>query len=202
MIRWMLLAMGLMMGFARVWAQRIAYVDIAHIQTKMPDYKSAMVQLETFVKQWKAQLRSKQQELEHLYQTYQAEKPLLTPAMRAQREEEIARKEQELLQIKEQFFGEGGMLEQKQAELLKPIQDRIYRAIQQLAVDEALDMVFDKSATPGLIFTNAKYDRTLEVMDILGIVATESEAKESRETVPSQKNRLLRPSITNPFGKE
>ncbi len=162
------------------FSQRIAYVDVDYIVQRMPAYKSAMIQLEAFVKQWKADLRSKQQALEHLYQTYEAEKPLLTPAMRKQREEKIRTKEQELFQLKERFFGEAGLLAKKQAELLKPIQDQIYRAIQQLANEEALDMVFDKSATPGLIFTNAKYDRTPEIMDILGITDTEGNTSDKK----------------------
>ncbi len=173
-----ILLMTAWLGTGTGWAQRIAYVDVEHIMQRMPAYKSAMVQLEAFVKQWKADLRSKQQELEHLYQTYEAEKPLLTPAMRKQREEKIQQKEQALFQLKEKFFSENGLLAQKQAELLKPIQDRIYRAIQQLANEEALDMVFDKSATPGLIFTNAKYDRTPEVMDILGITDEQNNKRE------------------------
>ncbi len=203
MKRQLVLMAWLLGGMAAALAQRIAYVDIAHIQSQMPDYKSAMLQLDAYVKQWKAQLRSKQEELEHLYQTYEAEKPLLTPAMRQQRAEEIQKKEQELLTLKEQFFGADGMLARKQEELLKPIQERIYRAIQRLAVEEALDMVFDKSATPGLIFTNAKYDRTLEVMDILGIVPTD-EAGGDQQSKPTERapSRKGIPDIPNPFRRE
>ncbi|MBT3301965.1 MAG: OmpH family outer membrane protein [Bacteroidetes bacterium] len=151
------------------FAQSFSYVDTEYILDKIPEYKSAQKQLDELAENWKAEIRVKVQEVDNLYNAYQAEQVLLPDEIRKKRENEILKKEDELNKLKEAKFGKEGDLFKKRKELIKPIQDKVFDAIQKLAQNEGIDFVFDKSGAVTMLFVNAKYDRSDEVLEILGI---------------------------------
>jgi outer membrane protein len=151
------------------FSQSFSYVDTEYILDKIPEYKSAQKQLDELAEKWKSDIRIKVEEIDKLYKSYQAEQVLLPDDIRKKREEEILKKEDELNKLKEAKFGQEGELFKKRKELIKPIQDKVFDAIQKLAQDEAIDFVFDKSGAVTMLFVNAKYDRSDEVLEILGI---------------------------------
>jgi outer membrane protein len=154
-------------------AQRFSYVDTEYILDKIPEYKSAQKQLDDLADQWKKEIDTKVKEIDKLYKAYQAEQVLLPQEVRKNREDEILKKEDELNKYKDSKFGKEGELYQKRKELIKPIQDKVFDAIQKLAKEEDLDFIFDKSGEVTMLYTNAKYDRSDEVLEILGITKTD-----------------------------
>lgn len=163
----------LLFSFGLTHAQTFSYVDTDYILEKMPEYRSAQKQLDELADQYKKEIQSKVTEIEKLYKEYQAEQVLLPEDIRKQKEDEILKKEDELNKLKEQRFGKDGDLFKKRKELIKPIQDKVFDAIQKLAQEEGLDFIFDKSGAVTMLYVNAKYDRSDEVLDLLGIEATE-----------------------------
>ena len=156
-----------------LFAQHFSYVDTEYILDKMPEYKSAQKQLDNLAEQWKKEVDNKMKEIDKLYKQYQAEQVILPEGMRKKKEEEILKKEDELNKYKESKFGKEGELYKKRKELIKPVQDKVFDAIQKMARDEGLDFIFDKSGAVTMLYTNAKYDRSDEVLEILGITKTE-----------------------------
>lgn len=161
---------------SNTFAQKIAYVDTEYILGKMPEYKSAQKQLDAKAEEWRKEVERKMADVDKLYKKYQAEQVLLPEEERKQRENEIIEKEQDLNEYKKEKFGPEGDLYKQRQMLIKPIQDRVFDAIQKLARDQSLDMILDKAGGVTMLFTNAKYDRSDEVLDILGVkLDTDSE---------------------------
>jgi len=153
------------------YGQRFSYVDTEYILDKIPEYKSAQNKLDQFANEWKEEIRVKMQEIDKLYKAYQAEQVLLPEDIRKKREDEILAKEEQLNKFKEEKFGKEGELFKKRKELVKPIQDKVFDAVQKLAKEEGLDFIFDKAGAVTMLYVNAKYDRSDEVLEILGIQA-------------------------------
>jgi len=151
-------------------AQKFAYVDTEYILEQMPEYRAAQQKLNDFAKEWEAQIQAYKKEIDKMFRDYRAERLILSDAVKKEREEAIFAKEKELEDFKKAKFSPGGELDKKREELLKPIQDKVFDAIQELAKDNALDFVFDKSGSVTMLYTNSKYDRSDEVLDYLGIV--------------------------------
>lgn len=161
-------------------AQRFAYVNTEYILEKMPEYKAAQDKLDQLTKQWKKEIQSRVKEIDKLYSNYQAEKVLLPDEEKKEREQKIAQKEKALKKYKEEKFGDEGELYQKRKELIKPIQDRVFTKVQEIAKDQSLDFIFDKSGAVTMLYTNAKYDKSDKVLKLLGVDIEKSE-KESSE---------------------
>jgi outer membrane protein len=159
----------LLLSSIGLYAQHFSYVDTEYILDKMPEYKSSQKQLDNLAEQWKKDVDVKMKEIDKLYKQYQAEQLLLPNDMRKKKEDEILQKEDELNKYKEAKFGKEGELFQKRKELVKPIQDKVFDAIQKLAKDEGIDFIFDKAGAVTMLYTNAKYDRSDEVLEVLGI---------------------------------
>lgn len=153
-----------------VSAQKFAYVDTEYILSQIPEYRGAQKQLNDLAKEWEAEIKSMQDKIETLYRDYRAERLILSDQTRRQREQEITELEKKLSDFKRAKFGNGGELQKKREELLKPIQDKVFDAIQELAKDNALDFVFDKAGSTTMLYTNPNFDRSDEVLDYLGIV--------------------------------
>lgn len=164
-------------SFSMGTAQKFCYVDSEYILNQLPEYKSAQNQLDELTKKWKEEIKQKMDEIEKLYNAYRAEQVLLPEDIRKKREDEIQKKEDELNKYKEEKFGKNGELFKKRQELVKPIQDKVFEAIQKMASEEAFDFVFDKSGEVTMLYVNAKYDRSDEVLDILGIDVSKSREK-------------------------
>ena len=148
--------------------QSIAYIDLDYILRNLPQYEQANEQLSLISRRWQKEVDAAQQEARVLATNYQTEQIFLTDAMRRQREEEIVKKEQEVLELKRKYFGQEGELFKKREALIKPIQDEIYNAIQSLADEKRIDIVKDRSADPSLIYMSSKLDISDQVLHKLG----------------------------------
>ncbi len=155
------------MSFIGMQAQRIACVDVVQILESMEEYKSAQTELDGVAAEWKQQVDQKRDEIRGLYNKYQSESVLLSDDAKTQREDEIMKKEKEMREFQKKKFGPDGALFKKRQELVRPIQDRVYNAIESYAEKKGYDFIFDKGGSAGLLFTNPKYDKTA---DILGTI--------------------------------
>lgn len=153
-------------------AQKFAYVDSEYILSQMPLYKSAQNQLNELSKEWQEEIDIKFEEIDKLYKQYQAEKVLLTKDMQTKKENEIIEKERAAKKLQNDKFGYEGELFKKRSELVKPIQDKVYEAINKVAKANGLDFIFDKSGDMLMLVSNPKYDRSDEVLEELGVVPT------------------------------
>jgi outer membrane protein len=156
----------------QAYAQRFAYVDSDYILSQMPSYKSAQTQIDEQSKKWQEEIDNKFEAIDKLYKQYQAEKVLLTNDMQTKRENEIIEKEREAKKLQNDKFGYEGELFKKREELIKPIQDKVYEAINKVAKNNGLDFIFDKSGDMLMLVSNPKYDRSDEVLEELGVVPT------------------------------
>ena len=145
-------------------AQRFAYIDSQYILSKIPEYKTAQDELNQLSVQWQKEIEAKYSEIDQLYKAYKADEVLLTEDMKQKRQTEIEQKEQEVKDLQKQRFGVGGDLFKKRQELVKPLQDKIYTAVQDLAEKENLAVVFDKSSDLTMLYTSTKYDKSDEVL--------------------------------------
>jgi outer membrane protein len=148
--------------------QPIAYIDMQYILKNLPQYEQANEQLTMLSKRWQKEVDAAQQEARVLATNYQTEQIFLTENMRAQREQEIVKKEQEVLELKRKYFGHEGELYKKREALIKPIQDEVYNAIQEVANEKRIDVVKDRSADPALIYMSSKLDVSDQVLRKLG----------------------------------
>jgi outer membrane protein len=104
-----------------------------------------------------------------MYNKYQAEQVLLSEDMKRQKEDEIMNKEKEVRELQRQKFGPEGELFQKRQELVAPIQNEVFKAVQGFADSRGFDIILDKSSTTGILFLNDEFDKTDDVKRILGI---------------------------------
>lgn len=146
----------------------IAFVDLQYILKNLPQYESANDQLSIISKRWQKEIDAAQQEARVLVSNFQTEQIFLSEEMKKKREEEILAKENEVLELKKKYFGADGELYKKREALLKPIQDEIYAAIQEIANDKRYDIVKDRSADPSLIYMSNKMDISDQVLEKLG----------------------------------
>ncbi|MDR2853931.1 MAG: OmpH family outer membrane protein [Prevotellaceae bacterium] len=151
-----------------VSAQKYAMVDMQYILKNVPSYESATEQLNLVSKKWQQEVDAKMQDVQTLYKNYQTELVFLSEEMKVQREEEIVNKEKAAQELKKQYFGVDGELFKKRESLMKPIQDEIYAAIQEVAKDKGFDMIFDKSSSMNIIYFSSKLDVSDDVLQKLG----------------------------------
>lgn len=150
-------------------AQRFAYVDSDFILKRMPEYASAQKQLEALSAQWQKEVDNHFQEIDRLYKALQADQVLLTVDMKKRREAEIADKERSAKDFQRQKFGPEGELAARSNTAIKPIQDKISKAIQAVAESDNLDMIFDKNSEVIMLYANPRYDKSADVLTRLGI---------------------------------
>ena len=147
---------------------QVAYVDMTYILKNLPQYESANEQLSLVSRRWQKEVDALMQEAKILTSNYQTEQIFLSEEMKKQREEEILDKEKEALELKRKYFGKDGELFKKRESLIKPIQDEIYTAIQEIAQEKKYDVVKDRSADPSLIYMSNKLDISDQVLQKLG----------------------------------
>ena len=148
--------------------QPIAYIDMQYILKNLPQYEQANEQLTMLSKRWQKEIDAAQQEARVMATNYQTEQIFLSENMRTQREQEIVKKEQEVLELKRKYFGQEGELYKKREALIKPIQDEVYNAIQEVANERRIVLVKDRSADPALIYMSSKLDVSDQVLRKLG----------------------------------
>lgn len=188
-------------------AQKFCYVNTEYILENIPEYKSAMQQLDQISIQWQKEIEAKYTHIDKLYKDYQAEQILLTEEMRKKREQEIVNREKEAKDLQKQRFGYEGDLFKKKQELVKPIQDKIYNAIKKMATDQSYAVVFDKSSDLIMLYTNAKYDKSDEILLQLGYKAgtkgeTKSTGTETKTDSGTPDSAPRQPTPSSPGGIE
>lgn len=150
------------------YAQKFAYVDTEYILNKIPEFKQAQEKLENLSAEWQKEIENKYDDVEKMYRSYQEEKALLTEEMRVKREEAIIEKENETKTLQNKYYGAKGDLYLKRQEFIKPIQDRIYDAIQQLASNNKYQIIFDSSSELIMLYKNNNLDKSDKVLELLG----------------------------------
>ena len=150
-----------------VQAQRIAYVDVNQILESIQEYQQAQQELDRIASTWRQEIAQEYDKIKGLYNRYQAEQVLLSDEARRQKEDEIMQMEQKVRDLQKQKFGPEGELFQKRKDLVQPIQDRVYTAIEDYANDRGYDFIFDKGGSAGIIFSNPRYDVTEDILNRL-----------------------------------
>jgi len=156
-------------GMSTSFAQRIAVVDINAVLEGLPDYNQAQTDLDKTASKWRQDIAQEYDKIKGMYNAYQAEQVLMSEDMRAQKEEEIMNAEKRVRDMQKDKFGPEGALFQRRQDLVQPIQDKVYGALDKYATQKGFDFIFDKSSATGLIFANPKYDKTEEVKSALGL---------------------------------
>jgi len=165
-------------------AQKFAYVDTEYILSQLPDYKSAQKKLDEYAETWQKELDAKYAAIDKMYKNYQAEEVLLNSEQKKERQAAIVKKEKEAKTYQQEKFGFEGELFKKREQLIKPIQDRVYDAIQTIAKREDLDFIFDKGGDMIMLFSNARYDKSDDILEELGITPLDEKDKDKDDGNP------------------
>ena len=150
------------------WSQKYAYIDSEYILSNIPAFNAAQEQLDKIAEEWQNDIEKQYEVVEQMYRKYQNERVLLSDEMRRQREEEIVMKEREIQNLQRSYFGTDGELFNKRSELVKPIQDQIYKAVSEIAVEGSYAVIFDIAGSATLFYTNPRFDLSDEVLKKLG----------------------------------
>lgn len=150
------------------FAQKVGIVDTDYILGSIPEYKAAQAEIDKTSVDWQKEIEAKYSEIDKLYKAYQADAILLTEDMKKKRENEIINKEKEVKDLQKQRFGVDGELFKKRQELVKPLQDKVFNAVKQVADRKGLGVILDKSGQIAILYANPKYDFSEEVLTTLG----------------------------------
>jgi Outer membrane protein len=161
---------GATLGASALVGQKLAYVDSEYIMSNIPEYDDAQEELNSLSTQWQNEVKALYDKVEDMYKKYQTESVLLSEDQKHAREQEIINKEQEAKKLQMRYFGAEGQLYQKRTELVQPIQEKIYNAINELAQTNGYSFVFDLSSGTSILYANDKNDISDEVLDELGNV--------------------------------
>ena len=150
------------------FAQKFAFVDTQYILDNIPDYQMAQDQLNELSKKWQKEIDTKIEEIDKLYKAFQTDAVLLPADLRKKREDEIVQKEKEVKALQKKRFGTDGDLYKKRSELIKPIQDKVYNAIEELATDRGYAVIFDRAGSGTILYANPRFDKSDEILQKLG----------------------------------
>jgi outer membrane protein len=150
-------------------AQRYCVIDSRYILEKLVDYRDAQTRLDQQSKAWQTEIDNQMSEVDRMYKSYQAERAMLSDDMRKKREDEIVAKEKAAKDLQKRRFGYEGDLFKRRQELIKPIQDRVYTAVQKMAAAKSYDIVMDKAGGVTLFYANPTLDKSDEVLKQLGV---------------------------------
>lgn len=149
-------------------AQKFALIDTEYILKNIPAYQNATDQLNQVTKQWQGEVEKLSKEAKALFDSYQAAIKTLSDAQKAKKEEEIVAKEKSAADLRRKYFGPEGELFKKREELMQPIQDVIYDAVKEIAVQEGYAVVVDRATASSIIFASPSIDISNEVLAELG----------------------------------
>lgn len=161
----LILALVLISAFsAQATAQRFVYVDMEYILENLPEYTKAQTELDQVAENWRAEIAVKMEDVENSYKRFQSEQVLMNEKMKADKIAEIEAKEKAVKDYQRTKFGPDGELFKKRQELIKPIQDKIYKQIQILAEEKSYDFIFDKSSNTQMLFASEKYNKSADIL--------------------------------------
>lgn len=156
-------------SIVHVYGQKFGYVDTDYVLSKMPEYKKAQDEINTLSLGWQEEIQEMSKKIEAMYNELQAEEVLLTSEMKSDRLEEINKKENELKDYQKKIFGFEGLFFLKKKELVKPVQDQVFDAVEKVCKDQRLAIMFDKAGDLVMIYTDPRHDYTDYVLDELGL---------------------------------
>lgn len=148
-------------------AQKYCVIDSKYILEKVPEYNEAQKQLDNQSEAWQKEVDQKMQYIDQMYKSYQAERPMLSEAARQKREEEIITKEKEAKELQKRYFGFEGEVFKKRQSLVKPVQDKVYNAVQKYAQNRGYDMVYDKAGGVTIFYADPKLDKSEDVLKMI-----------------------------------
>lgn len=151
-------------------SQKYAYVDTQYILDNIPEFQDAQDELDEISKKWQKEIETDYAKVSEMYQKYQAESVLLPEDIKKKREADIVNKEKAVKDLQRKYFGSEGELFKKRQELVQPIQEKVYNAIESIATTQNYSFVFDKSGGMTLLYGNPKYDISDDVLDEVGNV--------------------------------
>ena len=163
----LILAVALMLGFTTVSAQNFAVVDSEKIFKSIAEYNKAITELDELAEQYQEAVDAKFEQVEELYNAYMERRETLSEASQKANEENILNKEQEAQEYQESLFGTEGELMQKRLELIQPIQQKVFAAIEEYAAVKGIDMVIDTAQNATMLYYSKKADHTQAVIDLL-----------------------------------
>ncbi|MCF8227768.1 MAG: OmpH family outer membrane protein [Bacteroidales bacterium] len=170
MKKFALIITAVILTSAFAMAQKYAYVDTDYILNNIPEYKDAQTILDDLSLKWQKEIEDKLTEVDRLYKEYQSEAVLLPEDIKRKREDEIIQKEKEVKELQKKYFGKEGELFKKRKELVEPIQEKVYNAIETISTTENYAFVFDKAGSVSILFANPKYDISDDILDEVGTV--------------------------------
>lgn len=166
----LLVASSLCFVFFEAEAQgRYAIIDTKYILEKMPEYRDAQKKLDDQAADWQKEIDNMQAELDKMYRDFEAEQVMLSDDLKKKREDQLFVKEKALRDLQRKRFGYEGDLFKKRQELVKPVQDKVYNAVQKMAVQRSYDFILDKSEGITVIFADPKLDKSEDVLKELGV---------------------------------
>ena len=173
-------------------AQKFAYIDSKYVLSHMPEYVAAQKQINELSAEWQAQVEQKYTAIEQLEKSFQAEKILLTEDMKKKREADINERREEAKQYQKSKFGVEGDLFKKREELVAPIQEQIFQAIEDIASQSQYMVVFDKASHSNMLYTNPKHDISDKVLKKMGlkpgeVLDKDEDDKEDSQEKPGEK---------------
>ena len=151
------------------FAQRYAIIDTKYVLSKIPEYQDADKKLQLVSDQWQKEIDDKQAILNKMYKDYDAEQFMLSDDLKKKREDELFNKEKELRDLQKKRFGYQGDLFKEREKLVKPLQDKVYNAVQKIAVARGYDFILDKSEGITVIFADPKLDKSDDVLREMGV---------------------------------
>ncbi len=146
---------------------KIGYVDSDTIMDKLPDAQDAQAKLDAFIKEWQTELNKLESQWKDKYDDYEKRKLIMSDQTRAESESDLVKMEEKMNDYRQKKFGANGELFQKQEEVMKPIQNRVFDAIKKVAEEENLDFVFDRSGDILFLYAKPDYDITNLVLEKL-----------------------------------
>lgn len=161
------------------YAQKFGFVDVNFILRKMPEYQQAQQELDRFTQRAQQEVENKFKEVEQLKDKYRSEELLLTDDMKRERLEEIAKKEKEARELQQKTFGYGGLLFLKKEELLTTPREKLNKAIERVARQHQLQVIYDKSGDFIVVYLDPRHDYTDYVLEELGLGDPEDNPKQS-----------------------
>ena len=164
MRKWSILLLVCMSGLVSA-QMKIGHINSESIMQALPEAIDAQRSLDALVAQWEGELQKMQSEWKKKYDDYDKKKLILTDQTRAERERELRQLDQEITDFRNKKFGQNGELFQKQNEVMKPVQNKIFKVLEEIAKEESYDYVFDKSGEVLLLYANDKHDLTQKVLN-------------------------------------
>ena len=156
------------LAVSTIQAQKFAYVDTDYILNNIPEFNQAQDKLDEISKQWQEEIEAVYAEVDKMYRDYQTQEVLLTDEMKTKRENAIIAKEKSAKDLQRKRFGPDADLYAKRQELIKPLQDKVYDAIQQLAANSKYAVIFDSSSDLIMLYANPNLDKSDKILENMG----------------------------------